>query len=401
MLRAYKYRIYPTEEQKVMFAKTFGCVRFVYNWALETRKKAWDEERRFVSCFELMNMLTPLKKELQWLKEPNSQALTASIRCMDTAYTNFFKHGKKFPKFKGKNDVQKFHNPQKCFVDFERGCLSIPKIKDIKAVFHRTFSGEIRNVFISKNKDERYYACILVLTNDITQPKQEVERETSIGIDMGIKTFAVCSDGQSFSSPYFQRKQKHKLKILGRKLSKKQKGSCAFNKIKLRIARVHSKISRQKMDYHHKITYKLTHENQVKTIFVENLNVKGMLRNKHISFVVSEASIYEFYRQLKYKSSWYGINYIEIGRFEPTSKTCSTCGWVYKNLKLRERKWICPKCGATHDRDFNAAINIKEFGLKALRMGHAKVKPVERPLVDDRPSGPKKQRCEETGICKE
>lgn len=398
MLRAYRYRIYPNEEQKVMFAKTFGCVRFVYNWALETKKKAWEEEKRNISCYDLQKLMSAtLKKEKEWLCEVNAQSLQMSIRNMDTAYTNFFKHGARFPNFKKKHDRQAFHNPQHCSVDFDGGTLTVPKAKKVKAVFHRTFKGIIKDVTISKEKDDRYYASILVDTAVQPLPKKPIERETTIGIDTGLKTFAVCSNGEEFATPHFQRQQKRKLKLLGRKLSRKEKGSRAFNRTKLRMARVHSKIARQRLDYQHKITHRLTHENQVGTICVEDLNVRGMVRNKHLVYDISDAAIGEFYRQLKYKCEWYGVNYIEVGRFEPTSKTCSICGWKYKDLKLHQRSWVCPECSTHHDRDMNAAINIREFGLKALRMERAEVKPVECHLVDDRPSGPKKQRHCEAG----
>ena len=398
MLRAYKYRIYPNEEQKVLFAKTFGCVRYVYNWALETKKKAWEEEKKNISRYKLNELLAnTLKKESGWLCEVSSHALQFSIKNMEAAYTNFFKHGAKFPNFKRKNDRQAFHSNCTHSVDFGRGLLHIAKIRNIKTTFHRTFKGTIKDVTISKEKDGRYYASILVDTGIAALPKKPIERETTIGIDTGLKTFAVCSNGEEFATPHFQRQQKRKLKLLSRQLSRKEKGSRAFNRTKLRIARVHSKIARQRLDYQHKITHRLTHENQVGTICVEDLNVRCMVRNKHLAYDISDAAIGEFYRQLKYKCEWYGVNYIEVGRFEPTSKTCSVCGWKYKELKLHQRSWVCPECGTHHDRDMNAAINIREFGLKALRMERAEVKPVECPLVDDRPSGPKKQRLCEAG----
>lgn len=398
MLRAYKYRIYPNEEQKVLFANTFGCVRFVYNWALDTKSKLWKEEKKNISCYDLQKLMAAtLKKENEWLGEVNAQSLQRSIRNMDTAYINFFNHGAQFPRFKSKHDRQAFRNPQGCSIDIARGLLNIPKAKGIKVVFHRTFKGVIKNVTISKEKDGRYYASILVDTAEHPISKHPVSPDNAIGIDTGLKTFAVCSNGEEFEAQHFQHNKKRKLKLLSRKLSKKQKGSRSFNRTKQRIARVHSKISHQRMDYLHKITYRLTHENQVGTICVEDLNIRGMVRNKYLAYDISDAAIGEFYRQLKYKCEWYGVNYIEVGRFEPTSKTCSVCGWKYKDLKLRERSWVCPECGTHHDRDMNAAINIREFGLKALLLEREEVKPVECPLVDDRSSEPKKQRYCETG----
>ena len=393
MLRAYRYRIYPNEEQKVMFAKTFGCVRFVYNWALETKSRLWKEEKKNISCYELQKlMVVTLKKDFEWLGEVNAQSLQRSIRNMDTAYTNFFKHGARFPNFKSRHDRQAFHNPQHCSVDISKGVLNITKMYGIKTVFHRPFKGTIKDVTICKEKDGRYYASILVDTTTQPLPKRPVSPDTTIGIDTGLKTFAVCSNGEEFETPHFQKKQKRKLKLLGRRLSKKQKGSRAFDKTKQKIARVHSKIAHQRMDYLHKITYRLTHENQVNTICVEDLNVMGMVRNKHLAYDVSDAGIGMFYTMLAYKCEWYGVNLVKIGRFEPSSKQCSRCGHINKTLRLCERHWVCPDCGTIHDRDYNASVNIRNFGLETLRMERAEVKPVECPLVDDRSSEPKKQR---------
>jgi len=393
MLRAYRYRIYPNEEQKVLMAKTFGCVRVAYNWALDVKSTLWKESKEHIGVVALTNrMKSELKAEREYLSEVNSQSLQMAIRNLDTAYTNFFKHGARFPNFKSRHDRQAFHNPQACSVDISKGVLNIPKMRGIRTVFHRPFKGTIKDVTISKEKDGRYYASILVDTTEQPMPKRPVSPDTTIGIDTGLKTFAVCSNGEKFAAPHFQRKQKRKLKLLSRRLSRKQKGSRAFNKTKQKIARVHSKIAHQRMDYLHKITYRLTHENQVNTICVEDLNVKGMVRNKHLAYDISDAGIGMFYTMLAYKCEWYGVNLVKIGRFEPSSKQCSRCGYINKTLKLSERHWVCPDCGTIHDRDYNASVNIRNFGLETLRTERAEVKPVECPLVDDRSSEPKKQR---------
>lgn len=399
MLRAYKYKIYPTEEQEVLFAKTFGCVRVVYNWGLDIKSNLYKDKKESIGLVDLTNrMKSELKAEKEWLKEVNSQSLQMSLRNLDTAFQNFFKKNGKYPNFKSKHDRQSFHNPQHCSVDFKRGVLNIPKAKNIKAVFHRTFKGDkIHDVTISKEKDGRYYASILVDTFEKPLPKKPISEDTAIGIDAGLKTFAVCSNGMEFETAHFLKAEKRKLKLLGRKLSKKQKGSKAFDETKKRIARVHSKVSRKRLDYLHKITHRLTHENQVGTICVEDLNVKGMVRNKHLAYDISDAGIGMFYNMLAYKCEWYGINLVEIGRFQPSSKQCSRCGYINKTLTLSVRNWTCPECGANHDRDYNASVNIKNFGLETLRMERAEVKPVECPLVDERASAPKKQRHREAG----
>ena len=394
MLRAYKYRIYPTPEQEVLFAKTFGCVRVVYNWGLDIKSNLYKEKKESIGIVALTNrMKSELKAEKEWLSEVNSQSLQMALRNLDTAYQNFFKKNGKYPNFKSKHDRQSFHNPQHCSVDFKRGVLNIPKAKNIKMVLHRTFKGDkIHDVTISKEKDGRYYASILVDTFEKPLPKRPVSKYTAIGIDTGLKTFAVCSNGMEFEAAHFLKTEKRKLKLLGRKLSKKQKGSKAFNETKKRIARVHSKVSRKRLDYLHKITHRLTHENQVGTICVEDLNVKGMVRNKHLAYDISDAGIGMFYTMLAYKCEWYGINLVEIGRFQPSSKRCSCCGYINKSLTLSVRNWICSECCANHDRDYNASVNIRDFGLETLRMERAEVKPVECPLVDDRAPAPKKQR---------
>lgn len=399
MLRAYKYRIYPTEEQKVLFAKTFGCVRVVYNWGLEIRNKLYQEEKKSIGLVELTNKMgRELKKERPFLTEVNAQSNQFALRQLNEAFQKFFKKKADYPTFKSKHNRQSFHNPQHCSVDFEKSTLDIPKAKGIKIVFHRKFKGDrIHDVTISKEKDGRYYASILVDTFDKELPKKPVTDDTAIGIDTGLKTFAVCSNGEEFEAAHFLKSEKRKLKLLGRKLSKKKKGSKAFGETKIRIAKVHSKVARKRLDYLHKITHRLTHENQVGTICVEDLNVKGMVRNKHLAYDISDAGIGMFYTMLAYKCKWYGINLVEIGRFQPSSKQCSRCGYINKTLTLSVRHWTCPECGASHDRDYNASVNIKNFGLQTLRMERAEVKPVECPLVDDRASAPKKQRHREAG----
>ena len=399
MLRAYKYRIYPTEEQEILFAKTFGCVRYIYNWALDKRNKLYKEEKKSISRRALQDELVGvLKKEYDWLTKVNAQSLLYALVQVDESFKRFFKKEAGYPQFKKKHNRQSFHNPQHCTADFKKGTLHIPKAGDVKIVYHRKFKGDrIHDVTISKEKDGRYYASILVDTFENPLPKKHVTEDTAIGIDTGLKTFAVCSNGEEFESAHFLKAEKRKLKLLGRKLSKKKKGSKAFNETKQKIAKVHSKVARKRLDYLHKITHRLTHENQVGTICVEDLNVKGMVRNKHLAYDVSDAGIGMFYTMLAYKCGWYGINLVEIGRFQPSSKQCSCCGYINKTLTLSVRNWTCPECGTSHDRDYNASVNIKNFGLQTLRMERPEVKPVECPLVDDRASAPKKQRHREAG----
>ena len=399
MLRAYKYRIYPTGEQKALFAKTFGCCRFVYNWALKMKIEAYKQEKRTVPYKEIQErMVNDLKKENDWLAEVNSQSLLNSILNLDTAYKNFFRntHTAGFPRFKSRKDRQGFQCPQHCRVDFANGTITIPKAKDIPAVLHRKFKGVVKTVTVSMTPSGKYFASVLVDTDIQELPATVPLRDATLGIDLGIKSLAVCSDGRTFDNPKNLQKSLDRLKLLQKRLSRKQKGSANRGKARIRVARLQEYISNCRKDNLHKITYAFTHDSQVRTICMEDLNVKGMLHNHHLAMAVGDVSFGMFLTQLEYKCKWYGVNLIKIDRFAPSSKTCGKCGHVYKELKLSERSWTCPECATFHDRDFNAACNIKEFGLKALPTERGKVKPVDCPFVDDRPrvlksNGRKKQ----------
>lgn len=388
MLRAYRYRIYPTDEQKVLFAKTFGCCRFVYNWALNLKITAYQERKETLGNVYLTNLMkSELKAEYEWLSDVNSQSLQSALRNLDTAYTNFFRNTKAvgFPKFKSRKDRQSFLCPQHCRVDFEKGTVTIPKAKDIPAVLHRKFKGTVKTVTVSMAPSGKYFASVLVDTAIQELPVTLIQDDTTLGIDLGLKSLAVCSDGRTFDNPKNLQRSLDRLKLLQKRLSCKQKGSSNRNKARIRVARLQEHIANSRKDNLHKITYALTHDSQVRTICMEDLNVKGMQRNHHLAQAVSDVSFGMFLTLLEYKCKWYGVNLVKIDRFAPSSKTCGKCGYIYKGLKLSERSWICPECGTHHDRDFNAACNIKRFGLKALPTERGKVKPVDCPTVDDRP----------------
>lgn len=399
MLRAYKYRIYPTDEQKVLFAKTFGCCRFVYNWALNLRIEAYKSDKRTVPYKEIQDcMVNELKEEHDWLKEVNSQSLLYSLRNLETAYTNFFRNTKAvgFPRFKSRKSRQSFLCPQHCRVDFAKETITIPKAKDIPAVLHRKFRGAVKTVTVSMTPSGKYYASVLVDSSIQQLQAAEPQEKTTVGIDLGVKSLAVCSDGRTFENTKNLQRSLHRLAMLQKRLSRKQKGSANRDKARVKIARLQEHISNCRKDNLHKITHTLTHDSQVRTICMEDLNVKGMQRNHHLAQAVVDASFGMFLTMLEYKCRWYGVNLIKIDRFAPSSKTCGKCGHIYKGLKLSERSWTCPECGTHHDRDFNAACNIKDFGLKALPTERGKVKPVDCPLVDERPrvlksNGRKKQ----------
>lgn len=264
------------------------------------------------------------------------------------------------------------------------------------AVLHRKFKGSVKTVTISMTPSGKYFASVLVDTDIQELPVSSIQNNTALGIDLGIKSLVVCSDGRTFDNPKNLQGSLKRLALLQKRLSRKQKGSSNRNKIRIRVARLQEYIANSRKDNLHKVTHALTHDSQVRTLCMEDLNVKGMQRNHHLAQAVGDASFGMFLMLLEYKCKWYGVNLVKIDRFAPSSKTCGECGYVYKGLKLSERSWTCLECGTHHDRDFNAACNIKEFGLRALPTERGKVKPVDCPLVDDRPrvlksNGRKKQ----------
>lgn len=367
MLRAYKYCLLPNQEQKDQLSRFFGCCRFVYNLGLETKMRAWVSARKKYTCIDLANQMKELKdNEAEWLKDCPAQALQMSLRNLDNAYTSFFK-GAGFPKFKSKHDKQSIQFPQGVKVDFAKGIIFLPKLKNVKCIFHRKFEGEIKTVTVSRTSTGKYFVSILV-DNQIELPKKKpiIER-TAAGIDVGIKTFATLSDGSSFANPKFLRSNLKRLRVEQRKLSRRfKKGSKeqsnGYQRQKLIVANLHERIKNQREDFLHKATYKIV--NSFDTICLEDLNIKGMMKNEKLALAISEVGWHKFKSMLQYKADWYGKNVIYIGRFQPSSKLCSSCGSIFKELKLSDRSWTCQSCGTKHDRDVNAAKNIKTFGLR-------------------------------------
>jgi putative transposase len=359
MFKAYKYRINPTEEQIVLINKHIGCSRFVYNLALETKQVAFAGSKANLSCFALNKQLTDLKNELPWLKEVNSQSLQQAIIDLDSAYTRFFKNQAEFPKYKSKNcQKQSFRIPQNIIVNEEKNKLIIPKFKEgVDIVLHRKIKGIIKQCTISKTPTNKYFVSILVDTQVEQPTKYKIKDKTAVGVDLGIKSFIVTSDGEVVDHPKYYREAESKLKYLQRKFSK-YKGKKTKNKLALQ----HEKVANQRKDFLHKLSTKLISENQ--TICLEDLSVQNMIKNHCLAKSIQDSGWGMFKDMLKYKADWYGKNIIEIGRFEPSSKTCSCCGYIKKDLTLKEREWDCPKCKTQHDRDVNAAVNIKNFALR-------------------------------------
>lgn len=366
MLKAFKYRLYPDQDQQVLLAKTFGCCRKIYNHCLDFKNKRYAEHRQNVSRYELSAMLTFLKQteEYKYLNEVNSQALQSELVHLDKAFTNFFQNKKGYPVFKSKYDRQSFACPQNVVVDFETQTIKMPKLKTVKVVLHRAFKGEIKTCTVSKATTNKYFISILVEDGKELPKKKTIKEATSVGVDVGLKSFLVDSSNNAVANPQFYRNAEPRLKVLSRRLTRKVNGSSNKKKAKLRLAIRHEKITNQRTDFLHQTSSRLVKNHD--TIFIEDLNVKGMLKNHCLAKSISDVSWSEFFRQLTYKSEWYGKNMIEIGRFEPSSKMC-WCGVLNKELTLADREWTCKACGSVNDRDHLAASNIKKFGLIGLK----------------------------------
>ena len=364
MIKAFKYRLNPTSEQIIQMEKTFGCCRYVYNWALDLKIKTYQSEKRSLSAVDLCKQLTLLKKDPDhvWLNEISNECLQQSIRCMDSAFTKFFREHTGFPKFKSKHRSKNaFKNINSVRFDFENNRVKIPIIGWVKFYSNRIFKGDIGTITISKSKTGKYYASILVNDGMPVPEKFPIRHNTSVGIDVGIKDFAVLSSGHVFQNPRYMEESEKRLACLQRRMSRKVKGSNRRKKAKHDVAICHERISNRRNDFLHKVSKKIVSENQ--TIIIEDLNVGGMLKNHCLAKHISSASWGEFFRMLQYKSEWRGVNLVRIGRFEPSSKMCG-CGYIHRDLKLSDRNWICPECGSVNDRDLLAAQNIKKFGLE-------------------------------------
>lgn len=367
MKRAYKYKIKPTVKQQIQLSKTFGCARFIYNWGLDIKTKTWTNEHKSVSYFELAHELTALKQtdKYAWLKEVPNECLQQSLRNLDNAYTQFFKAKKGFPNKKSKKlskDTAKFIAA--VHFDFDNWKVKIPKCGWAKLCYNKPFdllNCKIGTLTVSRDKCGEYWCSIVVETAEQMKPKAKVSESTAVGIDLGIKDYAILSDGTKYGNPKFFERNQMRLKLLQQRFARTQKGSNRHEVMRLKVARQFRKITNSRVDFLHKLSTDVV--NRFDTICLENLNVDGMLKNHNLAKSIQSASWSEFVRQIKYKSEWFGKNVIFIGRFEPSSKTCSKCGYVKSDLTLKDREWTCLVCGEHHDRDVNAAINIKNMAL--------------------------------------
>lgn len=393
MLRAIKVRLYPNKEQTTMINKLLGCYRVVYNQCLNRKIESYKNEGKSENLSTLGQFVHHelLKDDnFIWLKEQNTKVLKQAVKDMLSAYKNFFERHSGFPKFKSKHD-----NKQSC--RFELGAIS--KRNDY-TTYHLSLAN-IRNVkfrcnekyvkYLHKHKDcirqatlkrlpcGEYYLSILVDGNLMHKVK---ETNASVGIDLGIKDFVITSDGEVFNNLHFKKSETDKVKRLQRQLSNKQKGSNNRNKARIKLAKLYKKINDRKQYYLHAVSNSLIDENQV--ICMEDLNVKGMVRNHNLAESICEMNFGEFRRMLEYKANWYNRKIVFVDRFYPSSKTCHNCGYINKELKLSNRQWICPQCGEIIERDYNAALNILDEGLRKIGSSTTEFTLVDYPLMDDR-----------------
>ena len=365
MLKAYKYRLYPTKTQEVLLAKHFGCARYIYNYGLERKIKSYSETKKSLSRFTIQADLPKLKKteSTKWLSEVNSLSLQAALLNLDRAFTCFFKEKKGFPKFKSKHDNrQSFQVPQNTEVDYDAKRVYLPKFKDgIKCKFSRIFKGKIKTSTISRTPTGKYFISILVETNDSIPNKAPIDENKAVGVDLGIKTFATLSDGTEIQNPKNLKKSLKRLKGLQRSVSRKVKGSNSRKKAVKLLAKQYEKVTNRRKDFLHKTSRWLI--DHYDTICLETLSAKNMMKNHRLAQALSDISIGKFNSYMDYKAEWYGKNIIRIGRFEPSSKMCA-CGYVFRGLTLKDRVWTCPSCGSVNQRDLLAANNIKKFAFK-------------------------------------
>lgn len=358
--KTFKFRIYPNKGQAELMAKHFGSTRFVWNHFLAQRKESYLKDKKPLNYHDNAKALTLLKKdsEFEWLKEINSQSLQASLKDLDTAYGRFFKKQAMFPRFKSKyKATDSFRCPQS--VDIRDGKLSLPKFRDgIKIKLHREMTGKPLLATISRTPTGKYFASITCET------KHEILPSTGkrVGIDLGIKDLAICSDGKIFRSPRTTNKHAKKLTYEQRQLSKKKKGSGKRFKQRKKVAVVHEAIKNIRTDHLHKTTHSIISKNQA--VIIEDLNVKGMIKNHCLAKAIADASWHELTRQLEYKAQWNGRDFTKIDRWFPSSKTCNVCNFINQDLQLKDRRWTCPKCKTVLDRDLNASKNILKQGLK-------------------------------------
>lgn len=384
--RAYKFRFYPTQEQRQILAKTFGCVRYVYNWGLRLKTDAYYQTGKRLYYKDLSAQLTEWKRnpETVWLNEVSSVALQQSLRHLDRAFISFFEGRGSYPQFHTKHGKQSASFMSSAF-KWDGQNITLAKMSEpLNIRWSRRFTGIPSSVTVSKDTADRYHMAILV---DEEIP-QAPECNQQVGIDLGLADAVILSTGQKFGNPRFFRKDENRLAKAQRQLAKKQKGSHNRVKARLKVARIHAKIADRRLDFLHKLSTRLIHENQV--IAVESLQVKNMIRNHHLAKSIADVGWGEFVRQVEYKAEWYGRTVVKIDKFYLSSKRCIDCGHIMPKMPLHIRNWTCPECGEHHDRDVNAAQNILAAGQAVLACGEA-IRPA-RKLKSQREGKPQRSR---------
>ena len=366
MKKAFKYRIYPNKAQRALFQATFGCCRFVYNKTLDIRKTAYAMDKTQLSEFDLIKKIKPLKEEFPWLRDVPAVCLPQAVGDMNDAFRDFFKSGKGYPKFKTKHRSRKSCRfpGQSCAVLQDISRLKLPKLGLVKYKKDREFIGTLRHIVVTQESDGKYYASCLVVTGIEAPKPQPVKASTTVGIDLGLKDFIVTSDGCKMPNPRFYVTIDHSIARLQKHEARKMKGSKRRARIRLKINKLYSKKRNLIKNYIYHVVKTLLRESQ--TLVMENLNIVGMVKNHSLAKSIQNVCWGELRRVLEYKSQWLGHNLIFIDRWAPSTKTCSHCGFHNSTLTLSDRSWTCPGCGTHHDRDINAAINIKRMGLETL-----------------------------------
>lgn len=361
-MRGYKYRIFPTGEQSQLIDLTISHCRYVWNGFLALKEFRYNEFWEKLNYSDMSKLLTEIKKTDNFLNDVDTVALQQTLRQLDDTYKRFFKGLCKYPKFKSKKNPKNSYKTMK--IKVEDGRIKIPKIGWLEFANSRNISGRIVSATISKTPASKYYISLTV--DEAIEKLEPIDKEIEIGIDLGLKNFAVCSDGFEIKAPKPLWKYSARLKKLQRKLSKKpKKYTKNYEKLRLKIALLHEKIANIRKDFHHKLSTKLIRENQL--ICLETLNIKGMTKNHKLAKAILDCGFYSFVEMLKYKTNMYGRQIQFIDMFYPSSKTCSCCGNVKEQLLLSERVYVCEKCGAVIDRDYNASINILVEGKRLIR----------------------------------
>ncbi|WP_338115230.1 IS200/IS605 family element RNA-guided endonuclease TnpB [Oceanirhabdus seepicola] len=357
--KAYKFRIYPSENQINVIENSFGCSRFVYNHFLNQRNEVYKDKKICVKYTEQQNQLPSMKKEFVWLKEVDSTSLQMSLRNLDTAFKNFFEGRADRPKFKSRRNNYKTYtsNFVNNNIDIKKDKIKFPKLKWIKAKVHRYFHGRIINGTISKTPSGKYFVSICVETE--IEPLEKVTE--NIGLDLGLSYFATLSNGEKIENPKYLKKSLNKLTREQRKLSSKQQGSNNFHKQRVKVAKLYERVANQRIDFIHKLSKRIISENQV--IVLEDLAVKNMMKNDKLAQSISDVCWHKFITMLEYKAKWCGRKLHKIDRWYPSSKTCNECDYIMEDITLHIREWKCPQCGSIHDRDINASKNILRQGL--------------------------------------